>query len=172
MNGLIAVLGDTALKKALIFGALGALLMTTVVSVATLTSENLGTSSIDLGNSTFATDAGTTVTATGVVVNTAAVPADTSQEATVAPFGALNNTLVAGDYAYKFDVFESSPNGWVGSQTYTIDVYETTSGVTSSLGSYNTLQGMAVSGSVEGVTITVNLGSVVPDEFDIVVTKD
>ena len=66
----------------------------------------------------------------------------------------------------------SAAPGDIGeSEDYTIKVWETTSGTTSSLGTYSTLQGVADAG-VEGVTITVNLGSVVPDEFDIVITKD
>ena len=171
MSGLIAMLAETALTKALVFGGLGALMMTTVVSVATLTAENLGSTSIDLGNATFTTDADTSVSATGIIVNLASPSADTSEEATVATFAVMNDALTAGDYGYKFDVFESGDDTWALNQTSTIDVYETTGGTTLSLGTYNTLQAAIVTG-VEGVTITVNLGSVVPDEFDIVITKD
>ena len=171
MDRLTSRFGEAAVRRAIFLGMAAALLVS-MVTVSTITAQNLGTGSIDLGNATFATDADTDITATGVVVNTAAVVADTSEEATIAPYGALNNALVAGDYAYKFDVFESGVNTWLASQTYTIEVWETTGGVTSSLGSYGTLQGVADAGTVEGATVTLNLGSVVPDEFDIVVTKN
>ena len=171
MTALTEKFGETAVKRALLLGVIGAIL-TGFMVVNTITAENLGSGAITIGNATFGVDADTSVTATGVVVNTAGAAADTSEEATIGPFAALNNALTTGDYAYKFDVFESGVATWATSTTYTIDVYETTGGVTASLGTYNTLQSTPDPGNVEGLTVTVNLGSVVPDEFDIIVTKD
>lgn len=171
MRNLVEQFGPTAIKRAFILGVIGAFIISFMV-VNAITAESLSSGSIKLGNATFAVDADTTVTATGIVVNTAAVSSDNSEEATIAAFGALNNALTAGDYSYAFDVFESGVDTWLASQTYTIRVWETTSGVTTSLGTYNTVQGTAVAATVEGVTITLNLGSTVPDEFDIIVDKD
>ena len=171
MTALTTKFGATAVKRALLIGVIGAAL-TAFMVVNAITAETLGTGAIKLGNATFAVDADTTVTATGIIVNQATTTPDTSEEATIATFGALNNALNSGQYAYKFDVFESSAASWATSTTYTIDVYETTGVTTASLGAYNTLQAASDTGAVEGVTVTVNLGSVVPDEFDIVVNKD
>ena len=162
-------LGETAFKRAMVLGIIGAA-MISIVTVTTLTAQNLGSGTVDLGNATFATDGDTDVTAQGIKINTAAAAADATEEATTSPYGALNNTLVAGEYAYVFDVFENGASTWAASQTYTIEVWETTGGTTTSLGTYNTTQ--AADPGVEGVTVTLNLGSVVPDEFDIIITKD
>ena len=171
MTELSTNLFATAFRRALLLGVIGGLLATFLV-VNALTAESLSSGSIKLGNATFAVDADTTVTATGVTVNIAAVSADASEEATITTYGTLNNALTAGDYAYQFDVFESGINTWLATQTYTIRVWETTGGTTTFLGSYGTLQASADGATVEGVTVTLNLGSVVPDEFDIIVDKD
>ncbi|MEE9324581.1 MAG: hypothetical protein V3U90_03390, partial [Dehalococcoidia bacterium] len=128
MIGIIDRLKGNPLHWAIVLGLIGALVMGFVVA-STVTSTNLGNTNIKLATESFVDDADTTVSGVGIVVLASGASAQTSVEA-FTTFGALNNALTAGNYAYRFDVQEVVAASWAVSQTYEIKVYETTSGTT------------------------------------------
>ncbi len=168
MNGVINRFGATALKRALLFGVVGAVLTSFMVAQA-VTTTNLGTSNVKLLTQSYADDTNASTTPSGIFVIDTSAGAATSVEAATT-FGALNNALTSGNYAYRFDVKELSGGDWPLNQTYEIKLYGTTGGTVSLLGTYNTLQATADAG-LEGVTVTHDVGATVPDSFDIIATR-
>ena len=140
-------LGATALKRALLFGVIGAVLTSFMVAQA-VTTTNLGTSNVKLLTQSYADDTTASTTPSGIRVVDTSASVMTSVEAATT-FRALNNALTSGN-AYRFDVKELSGGDWPLNQTYEIKLYGTTGGTVSLLGTYNTLQATADAG-VEGV---------------------
>lgn len=178
-------MASMGLRQAVIFGAAGAI-VTSAVVVNTLTATDIGhdgtgNQQIDLAFNIFVEDTDTTVattTATGIVV----IPSNASAAGTSAPgvepaasFGAVNNTLNADNYGYKFDVKESGIDTWSVGEDLRIEVYGylTSSDTSLLLTTLYTDQATAEAGDVEGVTVTVDLGStsVIYDNIDIIVTR-
>ena len=67
MNRLTTKFGATALKRALILGVIGALLMGVMVAQA-VSSSNLGAGSIKLATQAFSDDTAVTIAAKGIMV--------------------------------------------------------------------------------------------------------
>ena len=141
--------------------------------VTTVTSSSLGTGSIKLGNRSFTNDATVTLNGLGTGLGTATGgPLGASSpgvEATF-PLGAVNNNLTAGNYIYQVELQEFAITSWTGSpaEIYKIEVY----GDNALLATLFTTQGTA-NGTVEGVTVTVDLGSTTTahDHFDIIIDR-
>ena len=172
MNSLTARFGAKALKRALMLGVAGALLSSFMVAQA-VSSTSLGTTTLKLADQSFSDDTAVAVSSNGVKVvpTTDAVAVGTSSPGT-----AITNSLpevttavTQGNYAYEFVVQESGLNTLTGSETYRIEIYGTTGSTTSLLATLYMNQASAEVGAFEGVTGTVDLGTTVPDSFDIVV---
>ena len=176
-------LASTGLRQAVIFGAAGAI-VTSVVVVNTLTATDIGAGNqqIDLAFNVFVDDTDTTVatsTASGIVV----IASDTTAAGTSAPgvepasgtFTAVNNTLNADNYGYKFDVKESGNDTWSVGEDMRIEVYGylTSSDTSLLLTTLYSDQNSAEAGAIEGVAVTVDLGSTsqIYDNIDIIVTR-
>ncbi len=91
MNGVINRFGATALKRALLFGVIGAVLTSFMVAQA-VTTTNLGTSNVKLLTQSYADDTNASTTPSGILVIDTSAGAATSVEAATT-FGALNNAL-------------------------------------------------------------------------------
>lgn len=179
-------LASTGLRQAILFGTVGAI-VTSVVVVNTLTATDIGhdgpgDQKIGLAFNTFIADPDTTVatsTATGIeIISSDTVAAGTSApgvEPASGTYPAVNNTLNADNYAYKFDVIEASDGAWGVGENLRIEVYGYLTGTDTSakLTTLYTDQASAEAGAIEGVTVTVDLGSTtqIYDNIDIVVTR-
>ena len=125
---------------------------------------------------TFSDDVDLVVTARGVSkigsTATASRGAGAGVEATSA-LPAVNTPLNRGNYAYQFDVKESSPAGLRAGERFRIEVYADYGSSTPLLAAIYMQQVTADDTSLEGLTITVDVGSSVsiPDRFDIIVTR-
>ncbi len=174
MNGLTMRFGATALKRALILGVLGALL--TGFTVAnTVTSTSLGSGSVKLANEVFTDDGDVAVAAVGVLkvsANAAAVGDSPTGVAIALGLPAVNNTLTKNNFAYRFEVKESSADTLIAGEDLKIEVYGDDGSTTTLLATLYT-QGATADTNVKGVTATVDLGSstIIHNSFDIVVTR-
>ena len=175
MNELIAKAGSTALKRALLLGALGAVL-TSFIAVQAVTSTNLGNGSVKLATESFSDDADVSVAGKGIMV----VGANASAAGASAPGVEVDNTLPAvrnaltkNNYAYEFEVKEAAVASFQSGENLKIEVYGDDGSTTTLLATLYTQQGSVDDVNVEGVTVTVDLGSttVVHDNFDVIVTR-
>ena len=179
-------LASTGLRQAIIFGAAGAI-VTSVVVVNTLTATDIGHTGpgdqqIDLAFNSFIEDADTTV-ATSTTIRIIIISSDATAAGTSAPgpepvsgtFTAVNNTLNADNYAYKFDVKETGNDTWSVGEDMRIEVYGYLTGTDTStlITTLFSNQDAAETGLVEGVAVTVDLGSPtqIYDNIDIVVSR-
>ena len=175
MNTLALKFGSTRVKRAIFLGVAGALVMSVGV-VTTVTSSNLGTSNIKLATESFIDDPDVSVTAVGVLKNGAnAGAAGTSAPGVEgnATLPAVNNALTKNNYAYRFEVKESTIAAWQLGENFKIEVYGDDGATTSLLATLYTQQGTVDDSNAEGVTVTVDLGSssTIHDAFDIVITR-
>ncbi len=173
MNVLATRFGTTALKRALLLGIVGALLMSFMVAQA-VTSTNLGTSSVSLATETFTDDADVTVTAVGVGVvgsNTAAAGDSAPGVEIVDTLPAVNNALTKNNYFYRFDVQESGIDTLGSAENLKIEVYGDDGSTTTLLATLYTQQVTVDAANAEGVTATVDVGSTVHDSYDIIVSR-
>lgn len=175
MNTLILKFGPTAVKRAIFLGVAGALVMSVGV-VTTVTSSNLGTSNIKLATESFTDDPDVSVSAVGILKNVAnAAAAGTSAPGTEAndTLPGVNNTLTKNNYAYRFEMKESGVAAWQSGEDFKIEIYGDDGAATSLLATVYTRQSTVDDVNIEGVTVTVDLGSssAVHDAFDIVITR-
>ena len=84
----------------------------------------------------------------------------------------VNNTLVRNNYAYEFEVKESSPDTLGVGENLKIEVYMDDGATTSLLATLYT-QGATGDSSVKGVTVTVDPGvsNALGDAFSVVITR-
>ena len=85
----------------------------------------------------------------------------------------VNNALVKNNYAYEFELKESGVATLQSAENLKIEVFGDDGSTTSLLATLYTQQGTVDDTNVEGVTVTVDLGSptVVHDNFDIIVNR-
>ena len=175
MNTLILKLGPTAVKRAIILGVAGALVMSVGV-VTTVTSTNLGTSNIKLATESFTDDPDVSITAVGVLKS----GANAGAAGTSAPgiegddtLPGVNNALTKNNYAYRFEMKESAPTVWQLGENFKIEVYGDNGVTAALLATLYTQQTTVDDATVEGVTVTVDLGSsnTIHDAFDIVISR-
>jgi hypothetical protein len=165
----------SALRWAILLGVIGALL-TGFMVVNTVTSSSLGNGNVKLANETFSDDSDITVVRKGIkLVQTSTAAAGTSPPGQVeitSGLPAVNNALTENNYAYEFEVKESGVTTLQSGENLKIQVYGD-NGTTALLATLYTKQATVADASVEGVTVTVDLGSAttVHDDFDIVVTR-
>ena len=173
MNSQTSRFSTTTIKRGIIIGVAGALLMGVMVAQA-VSSTNLGTTTVKLTDESFSDDLSVTVASNGIkiVPATDAVAVGTSSPGTAVTSGLpeVTTAVTAGNYSYEFEVKESGLNTLTGSETYRIEVYGTTGATNSLLATFYMNQASAEAGAVEGVTGTIDLGtSINVDSFDIVV---
>ena len=175
MNTLTLKFGPTAVKRALFLGVAGALVMSVGV-VTTVTSTNLGTSNIKLATESFTDDPDVSVVAVGVLKSGAnAAAAGTSapgiESNDILP--AVNNALTKNNYAYRFEMKESGATTWQLGENFKIEVYGDDGATITLLATVYTQRATVDDANVEGVTVTVDLGSssTIHDAFDIVITR-
>ena len=137
----------------------------------------LGTEQVDLSVNTFVDDADVTLANNDIIIITAAATAwgDSApgQEADNT-LPAVNNDLNLDYYAYTFELKESGATAWQSGENFRIRVYgyDASGPTTALLANLYTQQGTA-DGTVEGVTVTVDLGSTTTahDHFDIIIDR-
>ena len=173
----------TAFKRAALFGLVGAVLMTGFVVVytnITATDLGVGNDEVKLAVKTFVNDTEVTLdnSVLGIVSTSGGAVGDTTGtavETVVAAYAAVNNALTADNYSYSFDLHESSAADWLAGEKFKIQVYGYNSSTSTStlLTTLYTKQVTAVSGTIEGVRVTVDLGSStsINDNFDIIVER-
>jgi hypothetical protein len=166
----------SALRWAILLGVIGAL-FTGFMLVNTVTSTSLGTSDVKLANETFSDDSDITLVRKGIkLVQTTTAAVGTSAPGQVeitSALPAVNNALTQNNYAYEFEVKESGVTTLQSDENLKIEVYGDDGTTTTLLATLYTRQATVDDASVEGVTVTVDLGSATTahDDFDIVVTR-
>ena len=182
-QSIISKMLSTGFKRAALFGLVGAILTTgIVVGYANITATDLGTGNdeVKLAVKTFVDDTEVTLdnTVLGIVSTTGGAVGDTTGgavETVVATYAAVNNALTADNYFYSFDLHETVANDWLAGEKFKIQVFGyNSSGSTSTLlATLYTKQDTAVDATIEGVRVTVDLGSStsINDNFDIIVER-
>ena len=182
MNTLFGkTIASMPLRRATLFGLVGALLMTGFVTVyANISTTDLGTGDdeISLAFNTFVNDSEVTVENSSIDIVTAAASAvgDSAPgvESAVATFPAVNNALVVDNYSYSFDMRETASGDWLANENFKIKVfgYNSTGPTSTLLGTFYSKQITADAGT-EGVRVTVDLASSssIPDHFDIIIER-
>lgn len=166
----------SALGWAILLGVIGAL-FTGFMVVNTVTSSSLGNGNVKLANETFSDDGDITVVRKGIKLvqaNSSGATGDSAPGVEItSPFSAVNNDLIQNNYAYEFEVKEFGDATLQSGEDLKIQVYGDDGSSTTLLATLYTQQGTVDDVSVEGVTVTVDLGSAttVHDDFDIVVTR-
>ena len=86
---------------------------------------------------------------------------------------AVNNALTKNNYAYRFEMKESGATTWQLGENFKIEVYGDDGATITLLATVYTQQATVDDANVEGVTVTVDLGSssTIHDAFDIVITR-
>ena len=182
MDAVIARFGATAIKRAMLLGIIGAML-TGFMVVNTVSSGTIGPaggSGISLSSQNFSDDTQITVSSNGIKL----VPSTDSTavgdtlggevEATLS-LPEVTTAVTKGNYAYEFEVKESSAADWAaidGTDDLKIEVYGDNGSTTALLATFYVKQGVLDASNVEGVTGTVDLGSssTIYDTFDVVIT--
>ena len=173
MEAITARFGATALRRALLFGVIGAILTSFMVAQA-VTSTNLGSSTVKLAFETFSDDADVTVTAVGIGLvssNTAAAGDTAPGVEIVDTLPAVNNALTKNNYFYRFNVQESGVATLQSAENLKIELYGDDGTTTSLLATLYTQQVTVDDVNVEGAQVTVDVGSTVHDTYDIVVSR-
>lgn len=174
MNEVMKKLGTTALKRALLLGVIGAILMS-FMGVQTLTSTNT-TATITLANETVTADADTAVTYKGLskVASNAAAAGTTAPgvEGTTA-LAAVQTALTKNNYAYSFEFKEAAITSWPATRQYKIEVYGDNGTTVSLLATLYTQNATADATAIEGVTVKIDTGSASTtyDSYSAIVTK-
>lgn len=175
MTSLTSRYGTSALTRALLLGLAGAFLAGLMV-VNTVGSTDLGSSNVKLASETFTDDPDVVVSTVGVlkIASNASAVGDSAPgvEATSA-IPAANNATTKNNYAYRFEIKESGVAAWQSGEDFLVEIYGDNGTTTSLLSTLYIQQSVVDDVNVEGVAVTVDVGSatIVPDSFDIVVTR-
>ena len=171
---------ETVRRKAVVavlFGVLGAVLMGITV-VNTVTSSNLGSSSISLANQTFSNESAVTIIpqSIGKASGNASAIGDTLGTAVegAAPYGTARTALVKRNYSYRFDMQEASVASWQSGDQFKVDVYMDDGSTNSLIGTLYVEQVALVDDlSIEGVSIEMDTGlkTALGDTFSIIITR-
>ena len=162
--------------KGLVLLAIIGVLSQMITVVDTFSLSEAGSTSFR-GGATFTDDAQVIVTPGGIhkIGQTKTGSGDTAPG--VEPTGALapvNNALVQNHYAYQFQVKEATVDSWRTGDKLEIKVYGDDAKSTSLLATLYIQQLNADATNVEGVIVTVDVGSstFIPDRFDIIVASN
>lgn len=164
------------LRKAVSLGLIAALLAG-FAAVNTVTSTNLGTESVKLSSETFSDDTDVNIIGKGVKIIEAAAAAAAGGSApgveVTSVLPAVNNALVLDNYAYEFEVKEVGNTSFQSAENLKIEVYGDDGSSTTLLATLYSQQGTVDDASVEGVTVTVDLGSstAIHNSYNIVVSR-
>jgi hypothetical protein len=182
MDTIISRFGATTLKRALLLGVIGAML-TSYMVVNTVSSSDItpaGGGAIKLASQTFSDDTQITVSSNGIklVPSTDGTPVGDTLGGEVEATSSLPEVTTAvtkGNYAYEFEVNESSAADWAetdGTDDLKVEVYGDNGSTTTLLATFYIKQGVLEGSSIEGVTGTVDLGSssTIYNTFDVVIT--
>ena len=173
-------LAATTIQKVVLLGVVGAFATGFVVVYANITATDFGGGDepIRLGVNTFITDPDTTIQNSDVTIVTSSAGASAGEpgvEADVATFPAVNNVLTAGNYAYTVEVIESGIDTWTAGEDHRIRVYghNNTGPAVTLLATLYFQQASANATTVEGVTVTVDIGltTAIHDHYDIIVDR-
>ena len=183
MDAVISRFGATAIKRAMLLGIIGAML-TGFMVVNTVTSSDIspaGGGGISLSSQTFTNDTQITVVSNGIKVipstdGTAVGDTLSGEVEATLSLPEVTTAVTKGNYAYEFEVKESSATDWAatdGTDDLKIEVYGDNGSTTTLLATFYVDQGTADVGDVEGVTGTVDLGSSssIYNTIDVVVTR-
>ena len=151
----------------------------TVISATDLNPGGAGDESIKLAVNTYVDDTDVTITSADIsVVLNSASAAGTSQpgvEATIGSASLANGALTAGHFAYTFVVRESGVAVWTVGENFRIRLYGNDTSIPQStlLATLYVQQGVQDGSSIEGVTVTFDLGftNQVQDDFTIIVDR-
>ena len=169
-------------RGAIGLAALAAIASGTLVAYTAISATDLapspGDEQITLAVNSYIADSDVTVDSADVTIvgSTAAAVGD-SPSGIEADTGlsVVNNALTADNYGYTFVVKESGVDAWSTSEDFRIRVFGfDASGPTSTLlATLYMQQASADVGAVEGVTVTVDLGSStqIYDNFDIIIDR-
>ena len=173
MNGLTIKFGSTALKRALILGVIGALMTSFMVAQAVATT-NLGTSNVKLATEAFTDDTDVSVAALGTGViqsNASALGTSPAGEEITSGLPPVRNAHSRNNYFYKFEV-KGTGNTTLGSaENLKIEVYGDDGSTTTLLATLYTQQVTLEGSAIEGVTATVDVGTVLHNNYDIIVSR-
>jgi len=123
----------------------------------------------------FSDDADVIVTSVGLsksISNVAPVGASAPGVEATNDLPRIHNTLHAGNYEYTFQVKEAAVDSWKAGEEFMVEVYGGGTTDPDLLATLYTQQAEANEAAIDGVTVTVDLGSPnsIPDNLDIVVS--
>lgn len=175
MTSLMSRYGTGALTRATLLGLAGAFLAGLMV-VNTVGSTDLGSSSVKLAVETFTDDPDVAITTVGVLKipsNASAIGGSGPGVEATSAIPAVNNATTKNNYAYRFEIKESGVAAWQSGENFLVEIYGDDGSTTSLLATLYIQQSIVDDVSIEGVAVTVDVGSstIVPDSFDIIVTR-
>ena len=112
----------------------------------------------------------------GIVLN----PSDQAPSGITAPgveagveLPAIGTALIRGNLAYRFQVQEAAPGSWEQADSFQVQVFSSSGEESSLLATLYMSVGRADPEAIEGVTVTVDLGSAtsIPDRVDVVTER-
>ena len=172
-----------ALRRAIILGALTALLTSSMVVYTTISATDLnpggaGDEDIAIAVNTYVVDTEITIQDPDLKITfttQTATGTTTPGDEPTSSFPEVRTALTADNYAHTFRVQEAGVADWLTSEDFRVRVYghDASGPTTTQLGTLYIDQNTAEAGSVEGVQVTVDLGSstVVYDNYDIIVDR-
>ena len=172
-----------ALRRAIILGMVAALLTSsavvyTAISATDLNPGGAGDEDIALAVNTYVLDTEVTIQDPDLKITLATLTATgttTPGDEPTSSFPEVRTALTADNYAYTFRVQEAAVADWLTGEDFRIRIYgfDSSGPTTVQLGTLYIDQNTAEAGSVEGVQVTVDLGSgtQVYDNYDIIVDR-
>lgn len=172
-----------ATRGAIVLGAAAAVITSAVVGYTAINATDInpggaGDESISLAVNTYVADSDVTIDSPEISISTATAAAAGDSAPGVEgddTFPAVNDAITADNYAYQFVVKESGVATWSASEDFRIRVYayDSSGPTTTLLATLYAQQAVADGANVEGVTVTVDLGSTtsIYDSFDIIVDR-
>lgn len=167
-------LKTTALKRALLLGFIGAVLMS-FMAVNTLTSTSQ-TSTVKLSNETFTSDPDVAITFKGIskaaTAQAAAGNTAPGVEATSA-LPVIQTALIKNNYVYSFEFKEAAVTSWPAARQYKVEVYGDDGTTVNLLATLYTQQATSDAVNIDGVTVKLDTGSssTANDSYSVIVTK-
>ena len=168
-------IASAALRRAVLFGLIGAFVMGFMV-VNTVATDNLGNTTLKLAKETFSNDADVAITSQRVYKASTTVSAtgDTpiGNEAT-ASLPQINNAIQKSKWAYEFVMQEVTVDSWQSGENFKIEVYMDDGTTNDLIATLYSKQVNVDDGSIEGVTVVANTGpgNILGDLFSIVISR-
>ena len=172
-----------ATRGAIVLGAAAAIVTSAVVGYTAISATDInpggaGDEQISLAVNTYVADADVTIENPEIVISTSSISAAGGSAPGVEAVDTLpgvNTAVTADNYAYQFEVKESGVATLLVGEDLRIRVYgyDSSGPTTTLLATLYTQQAVSDTGNVEGVTVTVDLGSgtQIYDNFDIIVDR-